>query len=227
MAPGQRFCGVIGEYGADSLTPGVQFAAFVDHNGNALSGSPIASTWLNQGNAAFTATIGTGLLGTNTTLTVTSMQSITPTSATWSSTNGGEVTLNYAHSGPTTVTPLAVGTVITASGFTTTTGSFSGQYAVIAATTTSSASITVIGLNGAAIPNTGTISGLGTFYGNIQPGMTLAGRVGQHSDHLDSCSALRHIGRDRHRRNRHLPAGHSAARYGWLRTDERRQRVHL
>ena len=171
MGPGQRFCAVIGEYGADLLTPGKQFVAAVDHNGNALPGSPAVSTWLNQGNTAFTGTITTGLTGSITTLTVTSMQNIAPSAAAWDSGRGGEVVLTYAP-GATTATPLVVGTVITASGFTTTTGSFSGQYAVIGANT-STATITVIGLQGVAIPATGTFTGLGTFYGNIQPGMSI------------------------------------------------------
>ena len=34
--PGAHFCGVFGEYGADSPTPGFQFAAFTDLEGNAL-----------------------------------------------------------------------------------------------------------------------------------------------------------------------------------------------
>ena len=38
--PGGHFCGVVGEYGAESSTPGFQFASFTDREGNALPGSP-------------------------------------------------------------------------------------------------------------------------------------------------------------------------------------------
>jgi trimeric autotransporter adhesin len=58
---GQKFCGIVGEYGADSNFPGAQFASFVDDRGNPLPGAPALVPWLNQGTASFTGyvTIGT------------------------------------------------------------------------------------------------------------------------------------------------------------------------
>ena len=49
----QHFCGIIGEYGADSSFPGAQFASFVDDNGNPIPGAPALVPWLNQGTANF------------------------------------------------------------------------------------------------------------------------------------------------------------------------------
>ena len=49
----QHFCGVIGEYGADSSFPGAQFASFVDDSGNPIPGAPALVPWLNQGTANF------------------------------------------------------------------------------------------------------------------------------------------------------------------------------
>ena len=45
----QHFCGVIGEYGAESSFPGAQFASFVDDSGNPIPGAPALVPWLNQG----------------------------------------------------------------------------------------------------------------------------------------------------------------------------------
>ena len=58
---GQHFCGIVGEYGADSAFPGAQFASFVDDRGNALPGAPALVPWLNEGTANFTGyvTVGT------------------------------------------------------------------------------------------------------------------------------------------------------------------------
>ena len=47
--PGQRVCGMFGEFGADSAFPGAQFAKYTDITGTDLPGSPAVSPWLNQG----------------------------------------------------------------------------------------------------------------------------------------------------------------------------------
>ncbi len=54
---GEKFCAAIVQYGADSSTPGVTAVAAVNQEGNPLPGSPAVSTWLNQTEAQFTATI--------------------------------------------------------------------------------------------------------------------------------------------------------------------------
>ena len=60
-----KFCAVVGEYGADSATPGVQFMHMVDPNGNAFPGAPAAPPILNQGALNFTGYILNGTQDTN------------------------------------------------------------------------------------------------------------------------------------------------------------------
>ena len=64
-----KFCAVIGEYGADSATPGVAFMHMVDPNGNAFPGAPAAAPILNQGALNFTGYITNGAQDTNFTFT--------------------------------------------------------------------------------------------------------------------------------------------------------------
>jgi hypothetical protein len=52
-----KFCAVLGEYGADSATPGVAFMHVVDPNGNAFPGAPAVGPILNQGALNFTGYI--------------------------------------------------------------------------------------------------------------------------------------------------------------------------
>ena len=56
----QHFCGIVGEYGADSTFPGAQFASFVDDKGNPLPGAPALVPWLNQGTASATGYVTSG-----------------------------------------------------------------------------------------------------------------------------------------------------------------------
>ena len=92
--PGTKFCAIVGEYGANSLTPGMQFWRLIDENGNDLSGSPAIPPILNQGAINFT---GYTVAGTQDT-----------TAAMTASFTGSVMTV-------TTITgaPLVVGTVVT------------------------------------------------------------------------------------------------------------------
>jgi len=51
--PGQKWCGVVGQWGGDAALNGYQYAVFVDDNGNPLAGSPAVST---ASNASFFTT---------------------------------------------------------------------------------------------------------------------------------------------------------------------------
>lgn len=86
---GQKFCGIVGEYGADSSFPGAQFASFVDDKGNALPGAPALVPWLNQGTANFTGYIVTGTQSPSSpALHVTAMNPYTITSWSYSGSTG-------------------------------------------------------------------------------------------------------------------------------------------
>src|SRR6185437_6607827 len=109
----QNFCGVIGEYGADSSTPGFQFAAFTDQNGNSLPGSPALITWPNQGVTNFTGyTVAGAQSPSSPALTVTAMNAYSVTAATYSSGTGYVTFTTSAASG------LIVGSEFTVSGVT-------------------------------------------------------------------------------------------------------------
>jgi hypothetical protein len=85
----QHFCGIIGEYGADSPFPGAQFASFVDDKGAPLPGAPALVPWLNQGTANFTGFITAGTQSpASPALTVTALTPYTITAASFSLTTG-------------------------------------------------------------------------------------------------------------------------------------------
>ena len=86
---GQHFCGIVGEYGADSAFPGAQFASFVDDRGNALPGAPALVPWLNQGTANFTGYATAGAQSPSSpALTVTAMNSYAISAASFNATTG-------------------------------------------------------------------------------------------------------------------------------------------
>ena len=86
---GQHFCGIVGEYGADSAFPGAQFASFVDDRGNALPGAPALVPWLNQGTANFTGYTTAGAQSPSSpALTVTAMNSYAISAASFNATTG-------------------------------------------------------------------------------------------------------------------------------------------
>ncbi len=64
-----HFCAVLGEYGADSPTPGVQFLHLVDQNGVAYPGAPSVPASLNQGAVSFNGYIIAGTQDTTGTFT--------------------------------------------------------------------------------------------------------------------------------------------------------------
>jgi hypothetical protein len=85
----QHFCGIVGEYGADSNFPGAQFASFVDDKGNPLPGAPALVPWLNQGTANFTGYVTAGAQSPSSpALTVTAMNPYTITSWSYSALTG-------------------------------------------------------------------------------------------------------------------------------------------
>jgi hypothetical protein len=95
---GQHFCGIVGEYGADSPFPGAQFVAMVDRNGNSLPGSPALVPWLNQGAVTFTGYTVAGTQSPSTpALNVTAMQSTNVSTASYSG-GTGYVTFTMASS---------------------------------------------------------------------------------------------------------------------------------
>ena len=86
---GQHFCGIVGEYGADSAFPGAQFASFVDDRGNALPGAPALVPWLNQGTANFTGYVTVGTQSPSSpALTVTAMNSYAIAAASFNASTG-------------------------------------------------------------------------------------------------------------------------------------------
>ena len=86
----RHFCGIVGEYGADSSFPGAQFASFVDDKGDPLPGAPALVPWLNQGTANFTGfTLANTQSPSSPALNITAMNSYSIIGATYS---GGQVT---------------------------------------------------------------------------------------------------------------------------------------
>jgi hypothetical protein len=175
VKPGQRVCGLVGEFGADSAFPGAQFAKFTDIQGNDLPGSPAVSPWLNQGAVNFT---GFTTLGTQSTslhaLTVTSMNSYSISAASFNATTGF-ATFTFA-SNP----GLIIGSEFTVSGATTTGGgSFNLTYVAVAGTS----GTTVVGnpLSGpvglplASSLTNSSVASNGSAVGVIMPGMFIPG----------------------------------------------------
>jgi hypothetical protein len=133
VKPGQRVCGLVGEFGADSAFPGAQFAKFTDITGADLSGSPAVSPWLNQGAVNFT---GFTTAGTQQP-TFTFSASISGTTMTVTGTPGGTLVVGQTVGGSN----VSGGTLITALG--TGTGG-AGTYTVNNSQTVAAASLTSI-----------------------------------------------------------------------------------
>ena len=178
VAPGQRVCGVVGEFGADSGFPGSQFAKYTTISGTDLPGSPAVSPWLNQGATNFTGwTSSTAQTAGSPALTVTAMNSYGISSASFTSTNG------FAHFTMSTNPGFIVGSEFIVSGVTTTGGgSFNLTYVAVAGTS----GTTIVGnpLSGpigipqaSSLTNSSTGSS-GSMVGVIMPGMYVAGATG-------------------------------------------------
>ena len=172
--PGTKFCGVIGEYGSDSPTPGFQFAAFSDWNGSALTNSPAVSTWPNQGTANFTGYTVTGAQSPSSpALTVTGTNSYAITAASYSS-GTGYVTFTLS-ANPN----LVAGSEFTVSG--SNPSGYNGTYIAVAGTS----GTTVVGNPLAAplgmpqaISNPGSYVSGGSAVSVIVPGMVVFGTTG-------------------------------------------------
>ena len=175
--PGQRVCGMIGEFGADSGFPGAQFAKYTTIDGADLPGSPIVSPWLNQGAANFTGYTVTGAQTAGSpALTVTAMNSYSISSASFSATTG------YATFTMSQNPGFIVGSEFTVSGVSTSGGgSFNLTYVAVAGTS----GTTIVGnpLSGpVGVPQasslTGSSTGSGGLVSVIMPGMVVAGATG-------------------------------------------------
>jgi hypothetical protein len=174
---GQRVCGVIGEFGADSNFPGAQFAKYTDIQGNDVPGSPAVSPWLNQGVTTFTGfTIAVTQSTGNPALTVTSMTSTSITGATFS---GGQVTFTTGASNGFIIGSEFVVSGVTPSGY-------NGAYVAVAGTNETTGQTLVgqpltaaVGLP-KTLANPGAFSNVGSpsLVGVIMPGMAVVGSVG-------------------------------------------------
>lgn len=173
--PGTKFCGVIGEYGSDSPTPGFQFAAFSDWNGTALTNSPAVSTWPNQGATNFTGyTIVNTQSPSSPALTVTAMNSYSISAITWN--NSTSVTFTFS-SNPN----LWLGSEFTVSG--SNPSGYNGTYIVAAGTTPNTTTVTATPLAGPlqnvqALANPGSYVSGASAVGVIVPGMGVFGATG-------------------------------------------------
>ena len=175
--PGGHFCGVWGEYGQDSATPGFQFASFTDREGNALPGAPAVSTWPNQGTASFTGYTITGAQGTvGPALNVTAMISFPISAAVWN--NSTSVTFTFS-SNP----GLWLGSEFTVSG--SNPAGYNGTYIVATGTTPNTVTVTATPLAG-PLQNVQSLSNPGAYVGSasavsvIVPGMNVFGSTGTH-----------------------------------------------
>ncbi len=243
-----HFCAIIGQYGDDSPTPGVQFFHVVDQNGTAYNGAPSVPAILNQGAVSFngyvtstaqdtsfnitasfgnsgassttmTVTVASGnpllvgqtILGSsvapNTTivsqssgttggpgtyvvstsnvmpsatytahtyapaLTVTSMNSVSISGATWSSANNGTVTFTAAANW------IQPGSVFTVSGATP--SGYNGTYIAGVGTNGTGTTIAAVSWPVATLANPGAYVSGGSFVGTIEPGMYMPGVNGQ------------------------------------------------
>jgi hypothetical protein len=175
IKPGQRVCGVIGEFGADSSFPGAAYAYYTDHLGNALPGSPAVSPWLNQGATNFAGYTITGaqLAGTPA-LTVTAMNAYSISSATYNAATGFVTFTMSQNPG------FIIGSEFTVSG-TSVAGFNNVTYVAVAGTS----GLTLVGnpLSGpVGIPqanNPGAPSATGgSMVGVIMPGMYVTGATG-------------------------------------------------
>lgn len=173
--PGQKFCGIVGEYGADSSTPGFQFAAFADQNGNSLPGSPAVSTWPNQGSVNFT---GYTTTSAQPELTVTAMNATSVTSATWNAASA-PYTSGYVVFALPSSPGLTLGSEFTVSGMTP--SAYNGTY--IASPGTSGSTVYGNPLSGPlgspqALANPGSAGSGGQLVGVIVPSMAVLGATG-------------------------------------------------
>ena len=108
-----KFCAVVGEYGADSATPGVQFMHMVDPNGNAFPGAPAAPPILNQGALNFTGYILNGAQDTNFTFVASfGTSGVASTTMTVTGTPGGTLAVGQTITGAS----IAPGTTIASLG---------------------------------------------------------------------------------------------------------------
>ena len=172
--PGQRVCGMFGEFGADSAFPGAQYAKYTDITGTDLPGSPAVSPWLNQGATNFTGYTITGAqFAGNSALTVTAMNSYSISGATYNGSTGYVTFTTSARPG------FIVGSEFTVAGVSP--SAYNQTYVALAGTS----GTTLVGdpLSGPiglpqAISAPGSYVSGGSLVGLIMPGMSIVGAPG-------------------------------------------------
>jgi len=171
---GQRFCGIVGEYGSEvgSNFPGAQFASFVDTNGNPLPNAPALVPNLNQGTANFTGTVTNG----SAVLTVSAMPTTTITGASYVAASGS--VLAKASFTVSAAPRFMPGSEFTVSGMTP--SGYNGTYVADGATTQASTTIVGIPMTGplgtpAVLASLGAGTGFGSFVSVLMPGMVVQG----------------------------------------------------
>jgi hypothetical protein len=178
---GEHFCGVIGEYGADSPTPGFQFAAFSNRDGTTLPGSPAVVPWPNQGVVQFTGYVTTGAQSPSSpALTVTAMTSFSISAATYSSSTG------YVTFTTGSATGMIPGSEFTVSGVTSSgAGSFNATYIVVLGTTPTGTTVVGNPLSGplgypqsSGLTSGSSYTSGGSMVGVITPNMQIFGGTG-------------------------------------------------
>ena len=176
---GQKICGIIGEYGDDSLFPGAQFLEMVDDKGNPLPGSPAFVQTPNMGTTNFTGfTIINTQSPSSPAMTVLSMNPYPISTSPAPSYSGGQITFTT----PVTTgnTAFVPGSQFTVSGLSSTSGNVNITYVVTSIS--GSGPYTIVGnpLSGPggipqALANPGAISGSGSLVSVIFPGMQVLG----------------------------------------------------
>jgi hypothetical protein len=176
---GQKFCGIIGEYGVDTTTPGFQYAAFDDSTGASLPGSPAVVTTPNMGAVSFQ---GYTVVGSQPALTVTAMNAYSISAASFATSTG------YATFTTTAAHGMIPGSEFTVSGATTSGGGNFGSNATpvtyIAVIGTTGSTLVGNPLSGplgtpqsAGLTNSSAAS-TGSLVGVIVPGMQVLGTSG-------------------------------------------------
>ncbi len=107
-----HFVAVLGEYGADSPTPGVQFFHVVDDKGNPYPGAPAVPQWLNQGAVSFQGYITPGTQDANFTAIATFAGSV----MTVTGSPGGTLSVGQTITGPSVAPGTTISSLGTGSG---------------------------------------------------------------------------------------------------------------
>ncbi len=108
-----HFCAVVGEYGADSPTPGVQFVHMVTRDGAAYPGAPSIPPVLNQGAVSFNGYITAGAQDTASTFAATFAGSVMTVTG---SVTGSALAVGQTITGPSVAPGTKISSLGTGSG---------------------------------------------------------------------------------------------------------------